>query len=96
MSDTEQGRTIWKIKLPYTLSVTKELPGFIKALHVHEQGGQVCVWVLLDSGSEVLHRVKFQTVGTGWDCGSSKVDGDYIGSAHVDEFVWHVFMKVQS
>jgi hypothetical protein len=56
--------------------------------HVHEQNGGVMLWIELDlatPGPSVARA--FAIEGTG--CGFER--GDYLGTAHVEGFVWHVF-----
>jgi hypothetical protein len=96
MNDREQQRIIWEFQIPDSGELVETIPGFIKALHVRERDGEVCVWVILDSESKVLHKVRFKTVGTNWGLWSSDYEGEYIGTAYVGLYVWHVFMKVQS
>jgi hypothetical protein len=64
------------------------LPAGSVARHVHEQGGEVMLWVETDMSAEgpfIFRTFSIEGTGCGFDTGS------YIGTAHVDGMVWHVF-----
>jgi len=52
------------------------------------QGGSLCVWARVNKSlPKVLYR--FRVYGTGWDMPTAC--GEYLGTAHGDGLVWHVF-----
>lgn len=63
-----------------------------RALHVHDQGGCPTLWyeTLEDTASVPMSVVSLITVGTGMQV----PDGaEYVGTCHVLEMVWHVYVK---
>lgn len=80
-------RVLHKCALRGHKTVLHLAPGSIPR-HVHEQGGLVMLWVEvnLDAAGPSVART-FSIEGTG--CGFDR--GDYLGTAHVNGFVWHVF-----
>jgi len=78
---------IWKYSLGVTDKVqTLRTPGYGRVLHVAEQGGQPCVWILCQPG-EPECPVVLRTIGTGHEFPPGFT---YRGTAHCDGFVWHV------
>jgi hypothetical protein len=62
-----------------------------RLLHVHEQDGNIGLWFLVDPNNKPVKR-KFFIVGTGFGIEDGKYAMlDYLGTAHIDGFVWHVF-----
>jgi hypothetical protein len=84
-------KVIYKYKLELLDDQTLMLPTGSIVLHFHEQNGNLCVWARHDptAGGTETHR--FYIVGTGNLTNEFEPPTDYIGSAHVGEFVWHVF-----
>ncbi len=64
------------------------IPEISKILHVDNQNGQLCLWVEVETNSEVK-SINIAVIGTGNPIpGYAKV---YIGSAVINPFVWHVY-----
>ncbi len=58
-----------------------------EVVHVAGQRGAVCLWALEPKSVKVMRY--FQLVGTGWEIDLPLAG--YVGTAHVGDFVWHVF-----
>lgn len=79
-------------KYPLELDVTTlELPQGANCVHVAAQNGKVCIWVLQDTSLRTETR-RFKIVGTGHEITDEPhfMDLNYVGTAHIDPFVWHV------
>ena len=79
--------TIWKFGLEVTRVQELEVPEVFRVLHVGNQGGSLCLWAEVDPQSATTKRT-FRIIGTGHPV---PVGLEYIGSAVIDPFVWHVF-----
>lgn len=77
---------VWKFGLGH-LKETIRMPSGASVLHVHDQGGIPHLWAKGDPDAELESRV-FMCIGTGQEF---PADAAYLGSAHCDGFVWHVF-----
>lgn len=70
------------------------LPLAYRVLHVGQQDGVICVWVLaddtLDPSPGPEHFVTYKVYGTGWN-----VPGDeaYVGTVQIEDLAWHVFRE---
>jgi hypothetical protein len=82
--------TIWKYPLTLMENQVVQVPRYGRPIHVHEQGGEVCAWVLVDDSNPKVDYV-FSVYGTGHPIPDSPATSVYVGSAHVGPFVWHVF-----
>lgn len=86
--------TIWK----YSVVTAKtrqcfEMPVGAKVLHVAEQNGLICLWAQVDPYETNLDSRYFHVVGTG-----NKIPdkaGEFVGTALVGEFVFHLFEEKQ-
>lgn len=80
---------IWKFPLAMydDGSADVEMPADARVLHVGAQGRTICLWAMVSPDAERITR-KFRVVGTGWPIAKM---GRYIGTVHVDGYVWHVF-----
>lgn len=65
------------------------MPQFAKVIHVAEQRGMICLWALVNREEPAEPR-KFLIRGTGQEV---EADLRYVGTAHVNPFVWHIFEK---
>lgn len=88
-------RTIWKYQLdrsmPDEVGIVKiNIPAGAQFLTVHEQDGGVYMWALVD-GEHPLMPYEFYVTGTGWTLPEGCQITNYLGTAHVPPFVWHVF-----
>lgn len=83
-----------KVVYKYTLPLGRSeiwLPPEAEIVHVHEQHGQICMWVLESTGPSTAVRI-FEVKGTGTVFDSEGLA--YIGTVHSDPFVWHIFERV--
>ena len=67
--------------------VTLEMPDGAQVLHVGEQLGLICIWALVNPYAQIAPRT-FAIRGTGHPVGSGLT---YLGTAHINPFVWHIF-----
>jgi hypothetical protein len=88
-----------KVIHKYELSVMDEQQiligeGFVRFLSVANQRGKLCLWVLVDTSVMTFAgmRLNIRIIGTG-NAAAVEEGMDYIGSAVVEPFVWHVFGK---
>ena len=91
-------KTIWKFPLAIARTQRINMPEGAMSLHVAVQDTRepaangirhvktLTLWALVEGTAEVEERA-FTVVGTGHPV----PDGGYIGSAMMDELVWHVF-----
>lgn len=56
--------------------------------HVSIQNGGICLWAEVDTTLDDVIR-KIFVIGTGWPIPENC--NTYIGTVHVDPFVWHVY-----
>jgi len=81
----------------YTLGITDKqvlsLPRYPTFLKVAEQGGQLCLWALVDSEAELVPYT-FRIYGTGHPIDVEEYDLDHIDSVLCQggALVWHVFV----
>lgn len=84
-----ESQMIIKHKIPL-IGARLKVPKGSRIIGVHEQNGEVCLWTVgqnpNDDDCEFEDRL-FMVVGTGWEVTQNCV---YIGTAHVEQFVWHV------
>lgn len=81
-------KRIWKYVLQITDEQIIEVPNGAKPLHVGQQDGHLCLWMVVDVESEFTKFV-VNIVGTG-----NPVPNElppYIGTAQIHALVWHVF-----
>lgn len=82
--------TIWKYTLAITDYQTIEIPEGFTPLQVSVQGSDLCLWCKVDPKAKKL-PVIFWIVGTGHPIPNEPIE--YIGSAIMNPFVWHVFWE---
>lgn len=81
------------LKFPFPDSsgeMTIDLPAGSQALHVHEQNGKACLWVIIPDEDAPKEQRRFAFFGTGHHIDTPLSRG-YIGTFHVDGFVFHTF-----
>lgn len=81
-------KRIWKYILQITDEQIIEVPSGAKLLHIDQQEGRLCLWMIVDIESE-LTKFVVNIVGTG-----NPVPNElppYIGTAQIHTLVWHVF-----
>lgn len=66
-----------------------EMPFDAEVLHVHAQNGEAMLWVMHDTDSELTENRRFIWIGTGKTF--EVYGGSYVGTVHLDWFVWHVW-----
>lgn len=84
-------KTVWKFTVhPWDTRV--EMPKGARLLHVHEQGGDVCLWAEVDPAAPKVDRVVL-VFGTGHPIRHEQIE--YVGTAHLVEagqsLVLHVY-----
>jgi hypothetical protein len=81
-------QTVWKYMLQSSSEL--DLPKEAQILSVHEQGDNVCMWVLVDSEAEKEKR-KFVVFGTGHEIPDHPMK--FIGTVHIRNgaLVFHIF-----
>jgi hypothetical protein len=81
-------RTVWKFLLGNTTDPQSLLiPDAGEILLVHGQGGRIGVWVEVDENAPKQKRW-FIITPTG---GQVPFNGEYVGTAFLGVFVWHVW-----
>lgn len=87
-------KTIWKFPLDITDSQTILMPKGAELLIAQLQGGQGCLWALVDDAAPREERT-IEIHGTGnpihQDMG---IERKYIGTFQQEAFVWHVFERI--
>jgi len=81
-------KTIYKYPVSFGEGVTHCIPNPGQIIAVGEQGGTVCVWILVDT-KEAVRPVTFRIIGTGWELPDGI--GRPIGTVFIGPYVWHVF-----
>lgn len=81
-------QVIWKFPMTLSAHQIVEMPDGAQTLHVAEQYGKITLWALASPDMEKRQYI-FYVVGTGHAVPAEA--GRYLGTAHVDGFVWHVF-----
>lgn len=84
--------TIWKFKLEIEDEQTVMMPMQAKVLSVAEQGGDLCLWAMVDPINRVEPR-RVRIVGTGHEMFWS--EGKFVGTVLTEggRLVWHVFVE---
>ena len=84
-------KIIWKYVLQPECKL--EIPKGAELLSVHEQGEDICLWVLVDPTAEKEVR-RFRGFGTGHDIPDMTLK--FVGTAHLHGggLVFHVFEQV--
>ena len=83
-------KTVWKIELGVTGEEKVLIPMGYTVLRVGSQGDKICLWCLVDNENEKEEEV-FKIFGTGHLVEDGEHYLNYIGTAFINEFVWHVF-----
>lgn len=81
---------VWKFEVPVDDSVhTLTMPAPARVVHVGcQRPGVVAVWAEVGAGSQDTAERGFRVYGTG-----QEVSGSYVGTAHDDGLVWHVYAE---
>jgi hypothetical protein len=76
---------IWKFTVqPWQTQMV--MPQGARLLHAHDQRGEVCVWAEVATDAPTVFR-KVLVIPTGGLCNGAQ----YVGTAHLGEFVFHVY-----
>lgn len=81
--------TIWKFQLLRTDRPSVFMPDNAQILHAEMQGGEICIWALVDPEARRVQRT-FAIVGTGNPFHDSGA-WEHVGTVFDGPFVWHVF-----
>ena len=84
--------TVYKYKLEATDLQIVQLPAGAQLLTVQKNGGEMCLWALVDTDQPLLGR-KIRIVGTGNKI--AEAPGVYLATVQMENewgtLVWHVF-----
>jgi hypothetical protein len=83
-------RTIWKFPFEIADDIPLELPVGAEVVHVDTQGGQPCIWALVDPEAP-KEKQHFRIHGTGHPIDDPEFQ--YVASFQQSRFVWHLFRK---
>ena len=81
-------QTIWKYEMAVEDWVRIVIPDGARFLKIGEQDRKLCLWVLVDL-EKSPRAYYFRIFGTGQDI--PECIGEYIGTAQIGSYVWHVF-----
>lgn len=86
-------KRIYKYSIPIESSFTLELPKDARILCFQPQNDELKLWALVEDAGYANPEMirKFQLVGTGAPIRVSPERLNYIGTAQLDGFVWHLF-----
>lgn len=83
-----QMKRIWKFPLAITDVQSVAMPRGARILAVDEQHGALTLWAEVDPSQPKVTRI-IHIIGTGNPMPEHL--GDYLGTAVIDPFVWHVY-----
>lgn len=83
--------TIWKYELELTDIQFVSMPFGSRLLSVGNQDGKLCLWALVDPDKAKVDR-QIEVIGTGNPIPKYAGECDFIGTAIISPFVWHVFL----
>jgi hypothetical protein len=83
-------RVIYKYQFDVTGNLAILLPKGAEILSIQCQGGQPCLWALVDT-DQSKEAQEFRIVGTGQPLFRSVERNKYITTFQHGQFVWHVF-----
>lgn len=91
-------KSIWKYTFTgLTCDQTFDIPVGGKVIHAGQDpqcSSAVSIWVEVETENEPVQR-DFLLMGTGHSLpGNYEISCRYVGSAHCDPFIWHVYEKV--
>lgn len=86
--------TVYKYPFEIADQVTIDLPKGARILKVETQGGQPCLWALVDTDQKRVPK-NFLIFGTGhqMDRGMLMV-GEHVATFQQGPFVWHMFVNM--
>lgn len=83
-------KKIYKYQLQLEQLQFLDLPEGYKILNFQVQNNIPTIWVLIDDYVNEQESITIRLFGTGWDI-PEDYEGEYIGTAQVDDLVWHYF-----
>jgi hypothetical protein len=83
-------KTIWKYTLDLEAGWWLDMPRGAKVLNVAGVDGEICLWALVDPAEEKGTRY-FWIYGTGHPISPGATHTNYLGTAVLEPYVWHVF-----
>jgi hypothetical protein len=83
-------QAIWKYQFEINDELqVKEMPLLSRCVHVASQDDVLCMWAIVEPKYKLVKKY-FRVHGTGFVYDIE--DGDeYVGTAHMPPFVWHLF-----
>ena len=82
-------KTIFKYCIDLHGTIAR-LPEDAQILTVSVQDNRICLWALVDTNKPNIFR-SFVVYGTGQDMTNTINRLKYIGTVHINPFVWHIF-----
>lgn len=82
-------QTIYKYPLEIRDVQIIEMPPRAKLLSVQCQNKTLCLWALVDNSHVTKSPRTIEIRGTGHSC--EGLEGKYIGTVQIGNYVWHVF-----
>lgn len=84
-------KTVWKYQITSNDYIEISLPIGAKVLSVHEQRGEVFIWILVNQEENVYETRKFRLAGTGHSISDENIK--FIGTFQLysGSFVGHLF-----
>jgi len=79
---------------PYHYEQGIRLPTGAKPLSVGMQGNELVLWAAVDPDDQFAWPEVFVIVGTGVPYSQPGWEFQFVGTAHQEQYVWHVFHKV--
>lgn len=86
----EERKVVHKYQLGLSDRQEVEMPEGAEIVHAAEHQGSICLWAVVDPDAQTESR-RFVVVGTGQEVGDGWAEHEFVGTAMVGEFVWHVF-----
>lgn len=77
-----------------TDEVEVEIPVGSHHLDIQMQGKHITVWYVCDPKEELMERLTFRVVGTGWELPDDFIQKHFwLKTIQHDGYVWHIFLK---
>jgi hypothetical protein len=85
---------IFKYVLSLADTQVIDMPVVMKPLAVQMQGGNCCMWALVDDSQRITRRVRINIFGTGNPIPDNKPIGDYVSTFQIPDYglVFHAFV----
>lgn len=82
-------RNVYKYPLDFGMTELK-LPVGAEIIHIGEQRGTICLWVLIDPLCQNMITHRFAVAGTGHPLPKDE-ELEHLGTFQMPPFVWHAF-----